>query len=436
MSRLIAFLTRHRCFVRKADAAPSPPKLTHLLMDGQFGGRLRVPDELLPDFYAAYGEDIEARLLPCVVELRSEVFRLHYDVDIKVTLSDAELLSVARVVHETSCLYFADRARLACVVCASYRDGRRAGSSLHLVLPDTAVDDACALWIRAGVVCACAERLEHLGLDFNEVIDSCVFRHSGFRMIGSDKCRSCPQCHGKREAAALCPDCNRQGKIMERRVYAPWTVLPECGHEELRFGVLHNLSYAAKRCAIRLPSGTPVSTAFAIPSAAPAPCRRRGRDRLEEAEPASPPQEWRLTIERLDAETLRLLAAEVRGFHPMYAGVDVREVRSASSARQGRRSYVVKISGPGSRYCSNKRGEHASNSAYFVVTPDGLAQRCFSRKPQERSEGLCGHYSSALRPLSDALREALFPPGEALALGQLGGGLFAEPEFVVKRPRL
>ena len=431
MSKLIGFLTRRRCFVRREEAAPART-LTHLLMDGQYGGKLRVPDELMPEFYAAYGEDVEAGLYPCVVELRSPVFKLHYDVDIKRDLSDEELRAIARVVYDASCLYFAADPP-PCVVCSSVRDGRRAGSSLHLVFPHgAAVDEARALAIRAGVLSRCGELLGHLGLDFNQVIDPCVFGHSGFRMVYSDKCRSCEQCRGRKDAAPFCPDCHRQGKIMERRVYTPWLVLPEDGHDELRWGILSNKSCAVKRCAIRMPLGATVSASYGAPAAAPEPCYRRSSG-IHEPGPAEPPGARLLAPVSLDASARRLLEDEVRRFHPMYSGVDVREVR----ANARRRSYVVKICGPGSRYCSNKRGEHASNSAYFVATRDGLSQRCYSRKPEERGEGLCAHYSSSLRPLSDELRAALFAldEGSASSAASLGGDLLLEPEFPAKRPR-
>lgn len=412
-------------------------QLTHLLMDGQYGGKLSVPDQLLPEFYAAYGEDLDAGTYPCVVELRSPVFKLHYDVDIKADLSDADLRAIASAVYEASCLYFPAAPPPPCVVCSSTRAGARAGSSLHLVfVRGAAVDEGRALAIRAGVLHRCGEVLGHLGLDFNQVIDPCVFGPSGFRMVFSDKCRACQQCHGRRDAAAFCPACNRQGKVMERRVYSPWLLLPESGYDELRCGLLYNRSYAVKHCAIRLPLGTAVSATYREPTAAPAPCyRRSGRRGVHEPGPAEPPRARRLALVSLDSEARRLLEDEVRRFHPMYAGVEVREVRSAAHPDVARRSYIVKISGPGSRYCSNKRDQHASNSAYFVAAADGLTQRCYSRKPEERSEGLCAYYSSAPRPLSDGLRAALFAaPGEAQESAEaLGGGLLAEPEF--KRAR-
>lgn len=65
--------------------------------------------------------------------------------------------------------------------------------------------------------------------------------------------------------------------------------------------------------------------------------------------------------------------------------------------------YVVHTS---CHYCQNKEGEHQSSQVYFVATPAGITQRCFSQKGvvYERSQTTCSNYRSDVLPWRDGER--------------------------------
>ena len=71
---------------------------------------------------------------------------------------------------------------------------------------------------------------------------------------------------------------------------------------------------------------------------------------------------------------------------------------------------VARVSGPGASFCMNKNDEHGSNTIYFWLGPEGIAQKCFSRKEAENENKSCKNYRSTFYPISSALKTKLFPP--------------------------
>lgn len=69
----------------------------------------------------------------------------------------------------------------------------------------------------------------------------------------------------------------------------------------------------------------------------------------------------------------------------------------------------VRVSGPGSTYCTNKGDEHTTNSVYFWISQEGMAQKCFSRKDAVGVHGkTCKEFRSEFKGISPALRSVLF----------------------------
>lgn len=70
---------------------------------------------------------------------------------------------------------------------------------------------------------------------------------------------------------------------------------------------------------------------------------------------------------------------------------------------------LVRVSGPSSTYCINKGDEHTTNSVYFWITQDGMAQRCFSRKENVgTSTKTCKEFTSEFQTISAELNALLF----------------------------
>lgn len=70
---------------------------------------------------------------------------------------------------------------------------------------------------------------------------------------------------------------------------------------------------------------------------------------------------------------------------------------------------LVKVSGAGHTYCTNKGGEHTSNSVFFWISQDGISQKCFSRKDAVGVDGkTCKEFRSQFKTISQELRKRLF----------------------------
>ncbi len=78
-------------------------------------------------------------------------------------------------------------------------------------------------------------------------------------------------------------------------------------------------------------------------------------------------------------------------------------------------AFILYVRGPGATVCANKPGDgrHRSNSVYFVVSADGVSQRCFcmcTGVERERVQGiLCKKFRHKLAHLPPDLRSELFP---------------------------
>ncbi|AAR26870.1 FirrV-1-A46 [Feldmannia irregularis virus a] len=91
---------------------------------------------------------------------------------------------------------------------------------------------------------------------------------------------------------------------------------------------------------------------------------------------------------------------------------------------------VARVSGPGASYCMNKNREHGSNHIYFWITPEGIYQKCFSRKDALGSLP-CKAYRSGCYKISRALKLKLFPQSTTDRSEQ--GGVLKNPRYVEHR---
>jgi hypothetical protein len=408
-SHLIRFLYSNRYLVGSREAPGQV--LTHTLMDGQKGGKVCLPSSASDDFFAAYGRDLAAGTKLFVVERRSPIFKMHFDLDVDVDLTDVQLEELVDVLHQAAGQYFPSLAPVRCIACTSMRGDARVASSLHVVFPFLGVNEEQALWVRAGVVARCTEELPHLALDFGKVVDICVLTSNGLRMVGSDKCRCCPVCRNAADAKPFCDRCSRQGRVVEGKIYMPWKVWPKAEAEALAMQehLRANLAYAAKVCSIRLPEACSPSEAFRVPvGAPPAHVRKRvGSVAFSEGQAVLPPSFSKLRAIDLESALWQRLKEELRRFHVAYKRLDLKEVRLARHRRG--LTFLLKVSGFGCRYCLNKGGDHTSQCIYFVITQHhGLQQRCYSRKPEPRLHGLCEAFSSEPKELAEDLMRSLF----------------------------
>lgn len=430
-SSLITYLHRNGCFIRGRAPVADGLQLTHTLMNGASGGKIAVPDGAVDGFFAAYGEDIAKGHKLFVIERRSAIFNMHLDCDFKAILPDHSLKAFVATVHGAVAKYFGGGAapkEARCIACAVLaEDGvARKAPGIHLMFPFAPVDEASALWIRAGVVHALTAALRggvFEGEDWSAIIDICVLTTAGLRMVGSDKCKTCSACNNSSENRPFCALCGHVGKVAEEKIYWPYLAWPP-EDEELQIILAQakaNPAHAARLCSTRRTTGTPLCAAFSIPQGAP-PCtsKKRARAQPQQGDQAASDRLYVLSDEgpelprarsskpiHLEPKQAALLLKAVRAYHPAFADIEIKEVREWKNGKKS--SAVIKVAGFGSRFCLNKGSDHASQSIYFVVTPlGGITQRCFSRKETHRKCGLCQSFSSTAKPITAELRMALF----------------------------
>jgi len=74
------------------------------------------------------------------------------------------------------------------------------------------------------------------------------------------------------------------------------------------------------------------------------------------------------------------------------------------------RRVAIRVHGTGSTYCCNKGSEHNTNNVYFWMSPNGVSQRCFSRKDiVGKSGNTCQKYHSNEFRVPRSLKDIIFP---------------------------
>lgn len=87
-------------------------------------------------------------------------------------------------------------------------------------------------------------------------------------------------------------------------------------------------------------------------------------------------------------------------------------------------SFVVRVSGQGSKFCQNKGDEHATNSVYFCISKTGICQMCHSGKDTPGLSGkVCKRYHSHAKDVPVALSRRLFAEGFGLNMDAVNAGL-------------
>jgi hypothetical protein len=301
---------------RKAGArAPAPPPTTALLKDGWGGGVVSVPDEDYAAFLEAYGEDVDHGVRHAICEQKSDVFRMHLDVDLSVprAADRRAVLTLVRLIQGITAEFFPGASRrtlLAVVVLAAQEkplgDGCGVKQGIHLVMPNLYVTWRQALDMRESYVTllkraygadarawaagappargtdasACGPTIKtetaeeaseapspsatHKVPDctWDKVIDHNVYTFNGLRMPFSHNVIPCPTCKGNKPRAAASASssaapcagpCNGTGKCWEPRWYEPVAYLDGDGAEDRASleSLANNTHHCLSRTSIR-----------------------------------------------------------------------------------------------------------------------------------------------------------------------------------------
>lgn len=419
-SELISFLSRNGFLVR--GRIHPGTELTHTLMDGYGGGRICLPDSAIDGFMAAYGIDLHNNLKLYVIERRTPIFKMHFDLDLKTMHDDAVTKDILEVLQQEVSKFVTpemERETWA-IACAVLNDQQatRTALGLHVVFPWLLVDTEQALWIRSSVICSLRQRFPTLESDWDIVVDVAVLTSNGFRMVGSDKCRDCTTCHNARDARPFCADCCCQGRLPEGKIYWPWETFPVEATSALRTELKSNKAHAVLMCSTRVPLSRQVATPrFTIPVGAPPPSVRRkvssAANRIEDRDyelRESMPCNLRLRTEAIDvSQELKDALRETLVHHNVkYSALEPVSLDRLLGVRH-RASFSLKVRGFGCRYCQNKQEEHTQQTVYFIISRSGISQRCYSRKHIHRHSGLCEKYASPATCLLPSLICLLYP---------------------------
>eukprot|EP00752_Nemacystus_decipiens_P015860 g14168.t1 len=100
-------------------------------------------------------------------------------------------------------------------------------------------------------------------------------------------------------------------------------------------------------------------------------------------------------------------------------------------------TFVVRVSGEGSKFCQNKGDEHTSNSVYFCISKSGMYQMCHSGKDNVGTSGkVCKRYRSSCKDVGVDLNQKLFPDEFGVDMQKVNASIAKRPVVAGKRRRL
>lgn len=373
-------------WLKQGDARPA----SHLLLDG---GKLLVPEESHGALLNAYAATVVAHPArpPCMVELRTPVFRMFMDLDTRFVSLEAAATAAAlgggAVAAAMRCLAEAACPGCPAILCCAdgvkreeprgERDAVCFKQGFHVVWPGVLVTAETALALRQRALDALHE-VDPGGLGlvgaWDRIIDAIVYKSSGLRMPWSAKGRH------------------------DTRVYVP--------RARLANGALEPLEAPTGVAALRrLVHQLSIRTFGAEPTVAVA-----GADAAATGVDADGGGGGAYVHKSLAAfaDVLPDLAAAL----PLeFLGQRFTGLMAAEHC------YMLRST---ARYCFNLGRAHRTNNVYFVVTRRGVSQRCYCRceTAEGRKYGMCKDYSSDWWPVPVAVTDAFFPPGDPAAAAE------------------
>ena len=341
---------------------------THLLLDG---GRLCVPDDHAGTFLNMYFNSILRREKVSVVELKTPIFRLFFDIDARVSAPDTDFTAIFRCIYATVLDFWVvhgveGRARM--LVCAAPTkpiDDDNTKLGFHVVFPTVFVNAPIALAFRDVLLKVLGDSDECTGVCVNaweDAIDPCVFKANGLRALYSSKGPS------------------------EDRAYVPWGVIE--GDDLQTVGTAGTLSVQDKRAWVH-------DCSLRVFHATLTPCIG-GQDAIADqpgVHRAGGVVIGRSVVLDVFSEWLPKVQAALPSEYANQRFVGVFKTDNAVMLRSS------------SRFCQNAGREHRTSTVYFCISRRGVCQKCYCRKDDRG----CDQYSSPHYPLGDDVIAAFVP---------------------------
>lgn len=339
---------------------------------------------------------------------------------------------------------------------------QRVKYGVHLVFPYLFVDKVKAVAMCGAVAARLEEKLgkrEDLDIwanPWHDVVDVGIHERGTLRMVYSDKPKGCLECKAldkrenvdtgkdkktksKKKKDSLCenPLCSKR-QIPQGRPYLPKLVLELDGtaNPKMLKEMTKNKHLAVSLLTIRSYISKSTEGFSIFEGCAPAvyahfnpkPLKKGEIDHAQpifkgDADGLSKIRKKKNYLQ-YDDPRCRLMVEMARDIDTVYSDISfhaafyikatsklkIKGIDPTSDKGKQIECYILNVKGSGSKYCMNKRGDHSSNTIYFVFTRGGLRQKCFCSKTDLRVTGkACADYASELYPLPRDKNRVLFP---------------------------
>ncbi len=104
----------------------------------------------------------------------------------------------------------------------------------------------------------------------------------------------------------------------------------------------------------------------------------------------------------LSDEHLAEILHTIRSMNAAYGELEIEKVKKGTGC------YLITVRGRGGQHCIKKGSAHRKSRVYFILSPQGLAQKCYSRSIHAHQQKPCCACTPARAAISPSLREALF----------------------------
>jgi hypothetical protein len=414
------------------------------------GGKLFIDQVMMDEFLKQYALALDRKEVISLVERRTEVYKMHYDLDVldSEPWSEAVIIHVLQAVRTAMTTCFPEEKsnqlfRAIVLTAPPKQVGHMWKTGIHVIYPDLEVDSAMGLTLRKVAVMhlnKIQRRLEPHN-SWEDVLDRCVHVANGLRMVGSVKMSKCNTCAVKRKKMrnvafdrfVLCDDCAGKSMVNDGRAYTGFLALDSLGEkiESDTESLRQNHLFCVKQSSIRCfsPLGAVKNGFFLLPPgiAMEEPTgrdlRKKGtlvvsRKELREEDKKRVMGNNQLVPLLEQFLTSNPLMSQLKFNTPENPYRDMSVIKVIYHKTKSSCLYLVNVDGPGSTFCNNKAGCHNSSRVYFEFRSKYMVQRCFCPKTPVVDGGMpCKDYTSPKVLLPEDLRKVLFSTEPSKSLG-------------------
>lgn len=360
--------------------------------------RIHVINVPVADMCASWMADLatwgQAHPRLCIMERITSSFLFFVNAQLPHDIDAIDLVPrIRRVVREFG--FSAER-------CVVIQDTANAASNRY-IWPDVRVNAHRAYVMRERIIAELASQdtdentssYRWADVFGGKVYEACL---PGPCLPGSLRFITCAKCNNKAAVRRECAQCMLRGVTISPGVLAPFALVQ---FDEA--GVMSRDPVAPQLDMCTINTTDPISTAWCVPSGTPF-CVYATTTPIPAGGRKSRRKEPDVTV-----AIRALLQRVIRSTHAVFKQL---VVTNRSVSRISADKYVIHPCGIGSHSCIKFRAEHKDSNVYFVVTPRGVIQRCYSNDALGCGTN-CKHREAQCLPLDDGVVRLLFPASAA-----------------------